>query len=68
MPTLRSALPAALILAILHLLTVRVTILPGVTVPVAALVFGAELAAVALIVRAIVRQICPVPSRSRRAW
>lgn len=70
MTTIRSAFPAALVLAVLHLLTIRVTILPGVTVPLAALVLGAEVAAVALAIRAIIRQLWPVRSlaRSRQPW
>lgn len=57
---LRLALIGALFLAILHMLTIRVGILPGVHVPIAALVLGAELATVTVMVWLVVRQLAPV--------
>lgn len=60
MTTIRLAIVAALCLAILHMLTVRVGILPGVHVPIAALVLGAELATLAVMVWLVVRQLAPV--------
>jgi hypothetical protein len=59
MAILKFALPAVLFLAILHMLTIRVGILPGVHMPIAALVLGAELVALAAIVLAIVRSLSP---------
>ncbi len=55
--SLRLVLIGALFAAILHMLTIRVGILPGVHVPIAALVLGAELVALAAIVLAIVRNL-----------
>lgn len=57
---LRLALIGTLFLAILHMLTIRVGILPGVHVPIAALVLGAEVATVAVMVWLVVRQLAPV--------
>jgi hypothetical protein len=66
MITLRLAIPAVLCLAILHMLTVRVGIMPGVHVPIAALVFGAEVVALAAMVWLITRQLGTF--RSSPAW
>lgn len=57
MISLRVALIGALFLAILHMLTIRVGILPGVRVPIAALVLGAEVAIVAVMAWLITRQL-----------
>lgn len=56
MTTLRSALIATLGLAILHLLTMRVSILPGVHVPVLVLVAVAEVAAIVGLVVIVARR------------
>jgi len=60
MTTIRLAIVAALFLAILHMLTIRVGILPGVHVPIAALVLGAEVVGLVTMVWLIVRQLAPV--------
>ncbi|MGH3283605.1 MAG: hypothetical protein ACRDPD_02775 [Streptosporangiaceae bacterium] len=61
MTTLRLAILAALCLAILHMLAIRVGIMPGVHVPIAAMVLGAELAAVPAMVALIVRKLRSTP-------
>jgi tetrahydromethanopterin S-methyltransferase subunit E len=55
--TLRLGLIGVLFLAILHMLTVRVGIAPGVHMPIAGLVLGAEVAAVAIAAWGITRQL-----------
>lgn len=57
MTRVRLALTAAFWLAVLHLLTVRVAVLPGVTVPIAAIVLGAEVATVAVVLGYLVGQL-----------
>ena len=60
MTTIRLIAIGALCAIILHLLTCRVTVLPGHLIPVAGLVLGAELVALAAIVLGIIRSVAPV--------
>ena len=67
MTTIKLALLAALCLAILHALTIRVAVMPGVTMPIGTLVLGAEVTAVIVTITILVRVITGQFSQSRSA-